>query len=326
MTTQVQTVLGPIDVDRLGMTLMHEHLKIGFPGWQVDTTLEWDRDAELEEAVQRLERLKELGVGTFVDPCAMELARDPDFMAQVSRRSGVNIVCSTGLYLEHGLDLAGFPAYFKIMSIDQIQRIYSTELAKGIGPDRIRPGIIKVATGPRRISENEEKSLRAASRTAQALDVRITTHTTMGTMGNEQLDIFLSEGMQPHHVVIGHCDWNHDPAYHRSLLERGCYIGFDGIGIDALCPDEVRIANLVELTGDGFAKQIVLSHDNIGCWHFSPGDVPAGMKASLERPKRRYTYLIEEFIPRLLEAGISESAIHTMTVENPRRYFAGEPL
>ncbi|MEE9285922.1 MAG: phosphotriesterase-related protein [Dehalococcoidia bacterium] len=326
MTVQVQTVLGPIGVDDLGLTLMHEHLKVGFPGWQVDTTLEWDRDAELEEAVQRLQQLKALGVATFVDPCAMELARDPDFMAEVSRQSGVNIVCSTGLYLEHGLDLAGFPAYFRVKSIEQIQRIYTTELTRGIGPDRVRPGIIKVATGPKHIGDNEEKSLRAAARTAQATDVRITTHTTMGTMGNEQMDIFLSEGMQPHHVVIGHCDWNHDPAYHRSLLERGCYIGFDGIGIDALCPDEVRIKNLVELTGDGFARQIVLSHDNIGCWHFSPGDVPEGLRAGLDRPKRRYTYLIEEFIPRLLEAGVSESTVHTMMVENPRRYFAGEAL
>ena len=83
--------------------------------------------------------------------------------------------------------------------------------------------------------------------------MRVTTHTTMGTMGNEQLDIFMSEGMKPHHIVIGHCDWNRDTAYHRSLLDRGCYIGFDTIGIDAITPDEIRIKNLSELTGAGYA-------------------------------------------------------------------------
>ncbi|MBI3744641.1 MAG: phosphotriesterase-related protein, partial [Chloroflexi bacterium] len=129
---------------------------------------------------------------------------------------------------------------------------------------------------------------------------------------------------KPHHVVIGHCDWNHNTAYHRSLLERGCYIGFDGVGIDGLCPDEVRIKNIVELTKAGFAKQIVLSHDNIGCLHFSPGDAPAGMAASLKNPKRRYTYLLEEFIPKLRTAGATDDTIKTLTVENPRRYFAGE--
>lgn len=32
MTSHVQTVLGPVSVDDLGFTLMHEHLKVGFPG------------------------------------------------------------------------------------------------------------------------------------------------------------------------------------------------------------------------------------------------------------------------------------------------------
>ena len=51
--------------------------------------------------------------------------------------------------------------------------------------------------------------------------------------------------------------------------------------------------------------------------------VVTGMAAS---PKRRFTYLIEEFIPELQAAGITEGAIDTMMVDNPRRYFAGEPL
>ena len=50
------------------------------------------------------------------------------------------------------------------------------------------------------------------------------------------------------------------------------------------------------------------------------------MQAMSEMPKRRYTYLLEEFIPRLLEAGVGESSIRTMTIDNPRRYFSGEPL
>ncbi len=117
MTQRVQSVLGPISVDALGLTLMHEHLKIGYPGWEVDSTLEFDREAELSEAVGRLSRLRELGVSTFVDPCPMELARDPEFMADVSRESGVHIICATGLYIEQGLELAGFPAYFRALGI-----------------------------------------------------------------------------------------------------------------------------------------------------------------------------------------------------------------
>ncbi len=326
MTERVQSVLGSISVDTLGLTLMHEHLKIGYPGWEVDTTLDFDREAELSEAVARLSRLRELGVSTFVDPCPMELARDPDFMADVSRESGVHIICSTGLYIEQGLELAGFPAYFRALGVEQIQRIYTTELREGIGDRRVKPGVIKCATGPHSIGEHEEKALRAGARTALELDVRITTHTTMGSMGNEQLDILLAEGMPAHQIVIGHCDWNPDTAYHRSLLERGCYIGFDGVGIDGLQPDEVRIANLVELIGAGFERQLVLSHDHIGCWHFRPEDAPPTVTHLQSQPKRRFTYLLEEFVPNLLKAGATEGSIDTMLVENPRRYFAGGSL
>ena len=35
---QINTATGPVDVDRLGKTLMHEHLVIGFPGWDSDTS------------------------------------------------------------------------------------------------------------------------------------------------------------------------------------------------------------------------------------------------------------------------------------------------
>lgn len=326
MTSTVQSVLGPVAVEDLGFTLMHEHLKIGYPGWEVDTTLTFDRDGELAEAVARLQRLRELGVSTFVDPCPMELARDPEFMADASRASGVHIVCSTGLYIEQGLELAGFPAYFRALGTEAIERIYTTELTEGVGEARVRPGVIKCATGPHQVGEHEEKSLRAGARTALALDVRITTHTTMGSMGNEQLDILTGEGLPAHQIVIGHCDWNPDTAYHRSLLERGCYIGFDGVGIDTLLADEVRIENLVELVGDGFERQIVLSHDHIGCWHFRPEDAPPVVTGMAAMPKRRFTYLIEEFLPLLQSAGVSEGSIETMTVANPRRYFAGEAL
>ncbi|MCH2169727.1 phosphotriesterase-related protein [Myxococcota bacterium] len=326
MTQTVQTVLGPLSVDQLGLTLMHEHLKIGYPGWEVDTTLVFDREAELADAIARLERLRALGVSTFVDPCPMELARDPEFMADAARESGIHIVCSTGLYIEQGLELAGFPAYFRALGIEQIQRIYTTELRDGVGERCVRPGVIKCATGPHKVGEHEEKSLRAGARAALERDVRITTHTTMGSMGNEQLDILMGEGLPANHIVIGHCDWNPDTAYHRSLMERGCYIGFDGVGIDVLLPDDTRISNLVELIEAGFERQIVLSHDHIGCWHFRPEDAPPVVTSTQADPKRSYTYLLEEFIPKLQKAGASERAIDTMLVDNPRRYFAGEPL
>ena len=100
----VQTVLGPIDASDLGPTLMHEHILFSYPGDELDPTGTWTRADALAIATERMEQLKEYGVRTFVDPCPIEMGRDPELMAEVSQRTGMNIVCATGFYVEHTLD------------------------------------------------------------------------------------------------------------------------------------------------------------------------------------------------------------------------------
>ena len=74
---QVQTVTGPISLDQLGRTLMHEHLFIAFPGAEFDSTATFDRATFVAEAVKRLKQLRtDHGVRSFVDPCPIELGRD----------------------------------------------------------------------------------------------------------------------------------------------------------------------------------------------------------------------------------------------------------
>src|SRR3954469_10969207 len=107
---QVQTVTGPCAPGELGVTLMHEHLLIGGPGWQAHEGE--DRAARRERVklcVERLEELHGLGVRTMVDPCPMDLGRDAAFTAEVAARSPVRIVCATGLYKED----QGAAPYFK---------------------------------------------------------------------------------------------------------------------------------------------------------------------------------------------------------------------
>src|SRR5215471_976223 len=98
--TTVQTVTGPCAPDALGTTLMHEHLLIGWPGWEAYAAEE--RAARRERLVRCVEQMEELHA----------LGRDVELMAEVSERSGVRIVCATGLYKED----FGAPAYFKFRS------------------------------------------------------------------------------------------------------------------------------------------------------------------------------------------------------------------
>src|SRR5437870_13786574 len=97
----VQTVTGPVASGELGTTLMHEHLMIGWPGWEAEAPA--DRAARREHAkrcVDRMLELRDLGLATFLDPCPIDLGRDVELFAVVSQASGVRIVGASGLYNE----------------------------------------------------------------------------------------------------------------------------------------------------------------------------------------------------------------------------------
>jgi len=317
----VHAVTGPISADALGTTLMHEHLAIGYPGFEAEAVV--DRAARREYAARCIDRMQELrghGLRTLVDPCPIDLGRDVELMAEVAQASGVHIVCATGLYKED----EGAAAYFKFRqhwgdALGEMTDIFVRELTDGVGDTGIRAGIIKVATGVGKITPYEETVLRAAGRAHVATGAPITTHTDQGTMGPQQLDVLQSEGVDPRAVVIGHSCGASDVHYHLDMLDRGATLGFDRFGLEILHPDRERLAVLIGLLGIGFERQLVLSHDTVWCWRGRAPKLPPDLL-----PLWKPTYVFETIVPKLREAGVSKEKIETMLVENPRRYFAGQ--
>lgn len=314
----VNTVLGPISPDALGVTLMHEHLLIGWSGQEMDALAPpFQRKEAIKLCVDRMHELKALGLRTLLDPCPIDLARDAEFMAEVAQASGVNIICATGLYHEH----LGATAYFRLRAqfsdaVAEMAEIFTKELTEGIGGTGIKAGIIKVATQAHKISAYEEMVLRAAARTAKATGSRITTHTDEGTMGREQLDLFASEGADLKRVIIGHSCGSADLRYHVDMLDRGCYLGFDRFGLDMLQPDRLRKAAVIGLLGIGFENRIVLSHDTVWCSRGRPFPFTSDML-----PNWHPTHVFKHIVPALREAGVSQEKIDTMLIGNPRRFF-----
>jgi phosphotriesterase-related protein len=321
MRDWVETVLGRRRPSELGITLMHEHLIIGWPGWEFDAAAPaFDRVEVRRRCVERMLELKELGLRTMLDPCPMDLGRDVEIMAEVAQTTGVNIVCATGLYKED----QGAAPYFRFRAnfsdaVAEMTESFVRELTVGIGSTGIKAGVIKVATGAHRVTDYERSVLTAAARAHRATGVPITTHTEEGTMGREQLDILTAEGVDARDVIVGHSCGNADLRYHVDLLDRGATLGFDRFGLEILHPDRLRTAALIGLLGIGFERQIVLSHDTVWCWRGRPLEVPKQL-VSVWDP----THVFRRIIPRLREAGVPQTKIDTMLVDNPRRYFAAE--
>jgi phosphotriesterase-related protein len=322
MANTVQTVTGSCRPADLGLTLMHEHLIIGWPGWESDTAApSFDRREAKRICVDRMLELKSLGVSALLDPCPIDLGRDVELAGEVSQASGVHIVCATGLYKEE----SGAAPYYKFRgawgdSESEMVEIFIKEIAEGIGSTGIKAGVIKVATGPHQITSYERNVIKAAARAHKATGAPITTHTDEGTMGREQLAILSEAGVDPRRVVIGHSCGSADLRYHVDLLDRGTYLGFDRFGLELLHPDRLRLAALIGLLGIGFERQIVLSHDTVWCWRGRPLPIPAEQLAPQWDPR----HVLQHIVPALREAGVERSKIDAMLVDNPRRYFEGE--
>lgn len=320
----INTATGTCAPKDLGFTLIHEHLSAGFPGWEFDN-VGFDRKKEIATAVDRLKEIKNLGVNSIVDPCPMELGRDPEFAAEAADKSGVRVVVATGLYNE----ALGIPPHFRSLHPDAIAEVYVRELTEGIGKTGIKAGIIKTATGgipgmtetAKKISVNEEKCLRAAARAQKATGAPILCHNDeLGPFGRETLDVFAEEGVDFNRVLIGHACGVGDMRYYFDILDRGAWIGFDRFGIETIASDKMRLASLIGLLAVGYDR-VMLSHDFVGCWLGRVSkEWDAFMKAC---PNWSYSHILKNILPQLNKAGVSEGTIRTMTVDNPCAYFGG---
>jgi phosphotriesterase-related protein len=321
----VNTVLGPITPDELGVTLVHEHIVYGQPGWYGDTVAPLDRPAVVAEAVEVMGKLKSHGLSTYVDATPNDTGRDPALYREIAEASGMQIICSTGYYPEFD----GATGYFKFRAMvgnppEEIYELLMTEITEGIGDTGVRAGVIKIGSSEGEITDYERMFFTAAARVQRETGVPIITHTELGTMGPQQAELLIAEGADPKRIMIGHMSDNDDIAYQRATLDQGVAVAFDRMGLEVNpdCPnDERRIACLIELIGAGYGDRLMLSHDSIIRFLGRPIEVPPEVASLIANWEP--THLFRNVIPALREGGITDDQIRTITERNPTRLFGG---
>ncbi|MFN8035644.1 MAG: hypothetical protein U0V73_06905 [Acidimicrobiia bacterium] len=327
--TSVMTVTGPVEADALGRVLVHEHVRISYPGDHLDPAYAFDRDACVATAVERMHQLAEHGVRTFVDPCPIELGRDPELLAEVATRSGMQIVCATGFYFEG----VGIPYYWRSRSAEEVAELYLHEIEHGIGSTGIRPGVIKIASGDP-VGEHERTVIAGAAIAARESGLPVISHCERSAGADVQQAILAGHGVDLGRCLIGHQDEEPDVGNLRAIADRGSFVGVDRIGLEILAPDARRAEHVALLVTEGYVDWLCLSQDHMCCLASPkfPYPVPPELVGAFDelRPVvleqmvgRPHTYLFTDFLPRLRDHGVGDDEIDTLLTANPRRLLAG---
>ncbi len=312
----INTVLGPLASDKMGFTLMHEHVLITSAGLKDTYPEAHPRELAIREGVRRLTEAKREGVTTIVDLTTFDLGRDMRVIEYVSRASGVNIIAATGTWLE-------IPRAFKVADPDDIAALYVREITKGIEGTGIKAGVIKVANDVGGVTEAGEVILRAASRAQKATGVPIITHTwAPERTGEQQVRVFESEGLDLNRVCIGHSNDTTDLGYLTGLLKKGLWIGFDRYPSHRPdVPDwKARTQTLKALMDAGFTDRLMVSHDDPMTMTIAP---KAAFAERIKTNPDHVLFITRRVLPYLKELGASESDVRKITVDNPRRFFEG---
>ena len=342
LTGKVQTVLGIIDGDSLGITLPHEHLLTDLSAYFVEPTeagerlrahepismenLSWIRihrhshadDVKLTDeklAIKEALLYKHAGGKTIVEMSNIGLSRDPLGLVRISQATGLNVVMGSGYYI----GLSHLPELATKTERDIAEEIVR-DITVGVGDTGVRAGVIGEIGCSTPPQETERKVLRASAAAQRRTGAAINIHPSISDdLVLEIIKILDDSGADLSRTVISHIDIM---AFRRTTVRRiaeaGCYIEYDSFGYPGLLPpfeghfldvpsDMQRVNDIVQLIDEGYLNHILISHDI--CLK----------QLCVTYGGYGYAHILCDIVPVMRDKGMSDEQIHTLLVENPKR-------
>lgn len=350
MAGQVQTVLGNVAPEKMGQVLMHEHLLVDarplsvpapkFAPKDVDTLpfdfpnlghirlYPYSHTENLkcfsdDVAVHELEWFREVGGGTIVDVTTRGIGVDEGVqnglrLAELSKRTGVHIVCGAGFYVG-----STHPTHLAEASVEAIAEEIAREVTEGVGGSAVRAGIIGEIGLSYPIKPGEKKVLCASAIAQRRTGAALMIHPGRNEdTPQEIVDILREAGADLSRVVIAHIDRTiFSPATLTRLAATGVVIELDLFGNEVsyyqlnetvwMRNDEQRIEMVLALLAQN--ARVLLSHD-IHTRHRMRSFGGHG-----------YGYILENIVPRLLLRGVAPERIRYMLEDLPRELLTLVP-
>lgn len=291
-----KTVLGDVSEDKIGITLPHEHICCYSEYvYKMLGSAYLDKEALVNNAVNYLNIMKrDYNLKTFIDCTPVNIGRDIELLKEVSRKTGVNIICSTGFYYTEE---------------SVLNRTSAEDIANYIVTDakNINAGIIKCGVEYQNISPFNEKMLKATAMAQLKLNLPIVLHSNAKNQnGLKALEILLSEGVRADAITVGHLSDTDDIEYIKTIAQKGCFIGLDRL-YDIKTEEYISktVDKITQLCESGYEDKILLSHDSL---------VFSGFDAKPEIKKPRYNYCFDNILP-LFSADFAEKVMNRNVVK-----------
>jgi phosphotriesterase-related protein len=304
----LRTLQGDIAPGSLGdgAVLFHEHLSIQLGA---NPSFHGDVDLMIEEA--RAARAD--GVALMVDGGHPDMGRNLAALQRITRESGMPLVASGGYYMQRT-----YPADIASKSAEQI----ADDLVAEARRDRLGAfGEIGQQGGV--LTADERKVHQAIAMAHVRTGIPVFTHNPYSIRATDvprdaalrQLDIYEEAGANPTNLCIGHMCCLDDPSADitSQIARRGAYVGFDRVTLNGTMPDANRVIAAMALVEAGHADKLLLSSDFYS-------------RPSLKREGGAgFAQAATVFGPMLRAAGMSESTLRGILVDNPRRFLAFTP-
>lgn len=313
--TFIRTVLGDIAPADLGVTYAHEHLIIE-GGGAVDLSPDFLL-ADLDRLTAELRAGAAAGLAAAMDAMPADCGRNPEHLAELSRRTGVHLIASTGLHHEK---FYGRWHWSRRLGEDDIAHLFVADVTDGIdandygGPvvrrTDVRAGTIKIAGSEGGPSARDVPIFRAAAEAQRLTGVPVHTHCEDGTGALEQIELLVNSGVDAAHLSLSHIDKVVDRGYHRAIFETGAFAVYDQAFRWGDRPNGT-LRCLEWAAEDGHLGRVMLGMDAARQGYYTAFGGRPGLP-----------YLLVEFAASMRGHGLDARAQKRIFVDNPAQAFA----
>lgn len=303
----VMTVNGPMDADKMGFTLTHEHILVDFIGADKVSKDRYNVDDVIKVAVPKLKAVKDTGCTTLFCAEPAYLGRDPKVLKRLSDESGLNILTNTGYY--GAVNEKFLPAHAHTETAEQLAARWIAEFKSGIEGTGIKPGFIKTSTDKAPLTKAQQKIIRAAALTHLETGLTMLVHTGDGAAAKEQLAILKDVGVDPSARVWTHAQNETDEKQFVEAAKQNCWVAFDDVNPNTI---DANLRRLQLMKSANLLDHVLVSQDS--GW-YNIGEPNGGNY-------RGYTSIATLFIPKLKENGFTDKDIDLLFKTNPQKAFS----